>query len=137
MKAQADEFRRFLDHRGLRLTRERGAILAEVARTRGHFDPEELHYSLRDKGDKVSRASIYRTLPLLIEAGILARVENTDKHAHYASGVLGKLGSPDNLTRKIMMFLAIMEQLEEKGRQAAYIDVRIMDQPVWKPRPQS
>ena len=56
---------------------------------------------------------------------------------HSPSGVLGKLGSPDNLTRKIMMFLAIMEQLEEKGRQAAYIDVRIMDQPIWKPRPQS
>jgi len=64
----------------------------------------------------------------------------TDRHLiqiHSPSGVLGKLGSPDNLKRKIMMFLAIMEQLEEKGRRPAYIDVRITDQPVWKPRPQS
>jgi len=64
----------------------------------------------------------------------------TDRHLvqiYSPTGVLGKLGSPDNLKRKIMMFLAIMQQLEEKGRQAAYIDVRIMDQPVWKPRPKS
>jgi len=63
-----------------------------------------------------------------------------DRHLiqiHSPSGVLGKLGSPDNLKRKIMIFLAIMQQIEEKGHQAAYIDVRIMDQPVWKPRPQS
>ncbi len=64
----------------------------------------------------------------------------TDRHLvqiYSPTGVLGKLGSPDNLKRKIMMFLAIMQQLEEKGRQAAYIDVRIMDQPVWKPRAKS
>ena len=64
----------------------------------------------------------------------------TDRHLvqlYSPTGVLGKLGSPDNLKRKIMMFLAIMEQLEEKGRRAAYIDVRIMDQPVWKPRAKS
>ncbi len=64
----------------------------------------------------------------------------TERHLvqiYSPTGVLGKLGSPDNLKRKIMMFLAIMQQLEEKGHQAAYIDVRIMDQPVWKPRPKS
>jgi len=64
----------------------------------------------------------------------------TDRHLiqiHMPTGVLGKLGSPDNLKRKIMMFLAIMEQLEGKGHQPAYIDVRIMDQPVWKPQPKS
>ncbi len=64
----------------------------------------------------------------------------TDRHLvqiYSPTGVRGKLGSPDNLERKIMMFLAIMQQVEENGHQAAYIDVRIMDQPVWKPRPKS
>jgi len=64
----------------------------------------------------------------------------TDRHLvqiHSPSGVLGKLGSLDNLQRKIMMFVAIMQQIEEKGRQAAYIDVRIMERPVWKPRSKS
>ncbi len=54
-----------------------------------------------------------------------------------SSGVVGKLGSADNLKRKMMMFVAIMEQLEEKGKRPAYIDVRIMDRPVWKPRNRS
>ena len=64
----------------------------------------------------------------------------TDRHLvqiYSPTGVLGKLGSPDNLKRKIMMFLAIMKQIEEKGHQAAYIDVRIMERPVWKPRSKS
>lgn len=61
----------------------------------------------------------------------------TDPHLiqiHSPSGVLGKLGGPDNLKRKILMFIAIMQQLQEKGERPAYIDVRIMDRPVWRPR---
>jgi len=76
-------FREFLRARGLKFTREREAILDEVFRSKGHFDPEELHYGLKEKGGKVSRASVYRTIPLLEEAGIVEQVERTDKHAHY------------------------------------------------------
>lgn len=77
-------FREFLKGKGLRLTHEREAILREVFATKGqHFDPEELHISLRQKDADVSRASVYRTIPLLIEAGIIEEVERIDKHAHY------------------------------------------------------
>jgi len=77
-------FREFLKQKGLRLTPEREAILREVFDTRGeHFDPEELHISLRQKDANVSRASVYRTIPLLIEAGIIEEVERVDKHSHY------------------------------------------------------
>ncbi len=82
-RKQKDAFREFLESRALRLTREREAVVDKVMSTRGHFDPEELHYALKDKGAKVSRASIYRTIPLLVDAGIIGKVENTDKHAHY------------------------------------------------------
>ncbi len=71
----------------------------------------------------------------LLRQGLV--MDFTDLHLiqiHSPSGVLGKLGSPGNLKRKIMMFVAIMQQLEEKGKHPAYIDVRIMDRPVWKPR---
>jgi Fur family ferric uptake transcriptional regulator len=78
-----EAFREFLKDKGLRFTREREAIYNEVLKRRGHFDPEQLHMALRDKGGKVSRASIYRTLPLLLEAGVLEEVERTEKHAHY------------------------------------------------------
>lgn len=78
-------FKDFLKKKGLRFTKERDAIFREVLRTRGHFDPEELHISLRERGVGVgvSRASVYRTLPLLLEAGVLEEVERTEKHAHY------------------------------------------------------
>jgi len=86
---QKKAFSEFLASCGLRLTREREAVVDEVASRRGHFDPEELHYALKDRGAKVSRASIYRTIPLLVQAGILGKVENTDMHAHYEL-VLGR-----------------------------------------------
>lgn len=82
-------FEDFLRGRGLRFTPERRAILAEVLVRAGHFDPEELYVSLRGKERRVSRASVYRTLPLMVEAGIVERVERTDKHAHYER-TLGK-----------------------------------------------
>lgn len=82
-KKQKKAFREFLESQNLRLTREREAVVDEVVGSHRHFDPEELHYTLKGRGAKVSRASIYRTIPLLVDAGIIQKVENTDKHAHY------------------------------------------------------
>jgi len=87
---QKKAFIEYLEAQDLRLTKEREEVLEEVARTSRHFDPEELHYTLRKKGSKVSRASIYRTIPLLVNAGVIEKVENTDKHAHYEL-TLGRL----------------------------------------------
>jgi Fur family ferric uptake transcriptional regulator len=79
----SERFRQVLREKGLRFTKEREAIFKEVLGRRDHFDLEELHMDLRRKGHRVSRASIYRTLPLLLELGVLEEVERTDKHAHY------------------------------------------------------
>ncbi len=78
-----DRFREFIAGKGLKATRERAEILREILGTEGHFDPDELFFRLRAKGSKVSRASVYRTIPLLIEGGFLEEVERVDKHAHY------------------------------------------------------
>jgi Fur family ferric uptake transcriptional regulator len=78
-----ETFRGILRQRGLRYTMEREAILEEVLGRVGHFDPEQLHMDLRGKGHRLSRASIYRTLPLLLELGVIEQVERTDRHAHY------------------------------------------------------
>ena len=78
-----EAFGKFLKSRGLRLTKEREAIVAGALSRRGHFDLEELHQALRKTGRKVSRASVYRTLPLLLDAGLIEQVEKTAKHAHY------------------------------------------------------
>jgi Fur family transcriptional regulator, ferric uptake regulator len=78
-----ENFDTFLADRGLKRTKERGDILEEIRATEGHFAPDELFLKLRSKGSKVSRASIYRTLPLLVESGLIEIVEHVDKHAHY------------------------------------------------------
>lgn len=80
---EKDKFRKFLSGKDLKLTKERSEILSEVMATAGHFDPEELFIKLRAKGSKVSRASVYRTIPLLMESGMLEQVERVDRHAHY------------------------------------------------------
>jgi len=76
-------FREFLKKKGCKFTRERAAILNEVFSNHGHFDIEGLLFKIRKKEAKASRASVYRTLQLLLECGLVEQVEHVDKHAHY------------------------------------------------------
>lgn len=76
-------FKEFLERKGLKLTKERRAILAEMLSFHGHFDPEEILIRLRKRGSRVSKASIYRTIHLLVENGLIEKVIKNDKHAHY------------------------------------------------------
>lgn len=66
-----ERFERFLAQRDLRLTEARAAIVeAALART-GHYPIEDLIADLKQRGIRGSKATVYRTLPLLAEAGIL------------------------------------------------------------------
>jgi Fur family ferric uptake transcriptional regulator len=60
-----------LEARGMRLGVARRAIVEAVLERPGHFEIEHLVEALRRRGIRGSRASVYRTLPLLVEAGIL------------------------------------------------------------------
>jgi len=70
---EGQKFRQFLATRGLRMTREREVILDAILDTREHFDVERLYVDLRKRDRFVSRATIYRTLHLLVESGLLDR----------------------------------------------------------------
>jgi Fur family ferric uptake transcriptional regulator len=83
MDAELQVFREYIRHRGLRRTPEREQVLAEIFRHRGHFDVDELYVKLRQKGVKVSRASIYRSLPLFIDCGLIREVDFSQGHWHY------------------------------------------------------
>lgn len=76
-------FRRFIHRRGMRNTPERETIIREIFSRHDHFDVDELYLRLRRQGVRVSKASIYRTLPLLIEAGLITEVFFEDGHMHY------------------------------------------------------
>lgn len=76
-------FIQYLKEKGLKRTSERDRILEEIFATEGHFEADELTYSLRQKGEKISRATVYRTLPLLVKAGLIKEVIHGEKHQHY------------------------------------------------------
>jgi Fur family ferric uptake transcriptional regulator len=83
MKSEWEVFQEFLARKGMRLTPEREAILTEVFAEHDHFDIDELFIRLRQKGRRISRASIYRSLPLLVESGLVNEVYFEDGHLHY------------------------------------------------------
>jgi len=68
------KFNLFLKSKGLKPTAERSTILEEALATEGHFEADDLLVILKQKGRKTSRATIYRTLELLAQAGLLRRV---------------------------------------------------------------
>ena len=76
-------FNKYLKEKKLIFTKERKAILDEVLTYKKHFDSEELFIRMHKKSSKVSRASVYRTLSLLLESGIIERVENIEKQSKY------------------------------------------------------
>lgn len=70
MAMDLDAVRQSLHQRGLRLTRERDALLAAFMSSERLFMPSELHAFLRGEGQGVGLATVYRLLELLTEMGL-------------------------------------------------------------------
>lgn len=66
-------FLSFLRTRGLRVTSERLAVFEALFAHHGHIGAEQLLREMRLEGRKVSRATVYRNLELLVEAGLARR----------------------------------------------------------------
>jgi Fur family ferric uptake transcriptional regulator len=77
------DFKKFIRKKGLKYTSEREEILKEILKSKDHFDVDELYMKLRKKGSKVSKASVYRTIPLLVEAGYIQEVYKQDARSYY------------------------------------------------------
>src|ERR1700722_18970766 len=71
MKAAEENLARHLKQKGLRLTTERQQLLELILSMRGHFSPEEVLSKVKSKRASVSRATIYRLLPVLVEADLI------------------------------------------------------------------
>ncbi|MDH4223228.1 MAG: transcriptional repressor [candidate division Zixibacteria bacterium] len=83
MVRPVETFLKYLDSKHLKLTRERKAVLEEVFFHPGHLEAEELTHTLRSKKSRVSRATIYRTLELLVDSGIVRKIDLGHGHSHY------------------------------------------------------
>lgn len=104
----ADALRR----QGVKATHQRVEILRELAATEEHPDAETLYRKVRRRLPTLSRDTVYRTLGLLEDSGLVVRVHtrgdrarfdaNTERHHHFVCETCGRMGdftsaAPDRL----------------------------------------
>ena len=78
-----ERFVNFLASKRLRLTAQRRAIIETVFGTSQHFTAEELLAWSRRRDKSVSRATVYRTLPLLTESGLVREMDFGKDQKYY------------------------------------------------------
>jgi Fur family ferric uptake transcriptional regulator len=78
-----EQFTQHMKGKDLRKTTERYTIFECICRIRGHFDVEMLRKLLEEGNFHVSRASVYNTLELLIDANLLIRHQFLPQQMRY------------------------------------------------------
>ena len=73
----------FIEKKGLRKTVQREAIIEAAFATTKHYTAEELLAMARRIEPSVSRATVYRTLPLLVDTGMLKEIDLGKDQKYY------------------------------------------------------
>jgi len=90
-----ERFKQLLLAKGLKYTLERRQIFAEVERMGEHFDADELFESLKKAGLHISRDTVYRNIPLLLECGAIQKSVGRGRREYFER--LGAKGHHDHM----------------------------------------
>jgi Fur family ferric uptake transcriptional regulator len=80
----------FIRRKGLRRTGQRDLIIKSAFSKDEHFTAEELFDRVRKSSNDISRATVYRTLALLVEADLLREIDLGDNQTTYDPNFLDK-----------------------------------------------
>lgn len=76
-------FTAYLDKNKQRKTPERYAILDEIYSHKDHFDVDQLYVKMKNRNYHVSRATVYNTLDLLVDSGLVKKHQFGENTSHF------------------------------------------------------
>lgn len=126
------EFVEVCRRQGIKATHQRTEILRELAASEEHPDAEMIHARVRQRVPAIAVDTVYRTLKLLEDKGVIARVgsmrdrarfdANTDRHHHFVCTACGMIG---DFYSDAMDRLAVPREVSEMGSvDGVYVELR-------------